>query len=165
MLNGVRCATWVPVTVLMAGISVEALIVQQRIKPTAPGTPGDPNWQRVVALSDGRTFITDGGLAIDMAVVKPKPPAEGLAQVPGKVLESHLAGSFTNECGLSDLAVKEAGRTYVAPSGVLLNATYVDYLRRTLSASSVRLRMKGNAEPIVIVANGSAVGVLMPVKQ
>jgi hypothetical protein len=43
--------------------------------------------------------------------------------------------------------------------------TYVDFLRRTMSASTVRLRMKGNMEPIVIMANGSAVGVLMPVKQ
>ena len=80
-------------------------------------------------------------------------------------LEGYLAGSFTHEFGLGELKVKEAGRTYVAPSGVLVSATYVDFLRRTMSASTVRLRMKGNMEPIVIMANGSAVGVLMPVKQ
>jgi hypothetical protein len=116
-------------------------------------------------LSDGRTLVTDGGMAIDVEIAKPKLPAEGLTKIPGKILEGYLAGSFTHEFGLGELKVKEAGRTYVAPSGVLVSATYVDFLRRTMSASTVRLRMKGNMEPIVILANGSAVGVLMPVKQ
>ena len=162
MLNGAR---WVLMAVLLTGVPVGALLVQEKIKPTAPGTPGDPNWQRVVSLSDGRKFVTDGGMAIDIAIAKPKLPAEGLAEIPGKILEGHLAGSFTHEFGLGELKVKEAGRTFVAPSGVLLSVTYVDFLRRAMPASTVRLRMKGNMEPIVIMANGSAVGVLMPVKQ
>jgi hypothetical protein len=33
------------------------------MKPAVPGTPGDPVWQGTVHMSDGRTFITDGGLA------------------------------------------------------------------------------------------------------
>ena len=148
--------------VLALASTISGPTQQQKIKPTAPGSSGDPNWQRLVTLSDGRTLVTVGGMALDVEIAMPKLPAEGLTKIPGKILEGYLAGSFTHEFGLGELKVKEAGRTYVAPSGVLVSATYVDFLRRTMSASTVRLRMKGNMEPIVIMANGSAVGVLMP---
>ena len=32
---------------------------------------GDPVWQGTLRMSDGRTFITDGGLAVDVAVARP----------------------------------------------------------------------------------------------
>ena len=51
-----------------------------------------------------------------------------------------------------------------APNGIALNATYVSYLRRILSGST-RFRMTGDLQPVVIVADGKAVGVLMPVKK
>src|SRR5690349_3525465 len=44
---------------------------QTAMKPAAPGTAGDPAWQGTVHMSDGRTFITDGGLAVDAAFAKP----------------------------------------------------------------------------------------------
>jgi hypothetical protein len=47
---------------------------------------------------------------------------------------------------------------------VLLAQTRI-FLRRTLPARSVRFRMNGGMQPVVIVASGTAVGVLMPVKQ
>jgi hypothetical protein len=47
---------------------------------------------------------------------------------------------------------------------VLLAQTRI-FLRRTLPARSVCFRMNGGMQPVVIVASGTAVGVLMPVKQ
>ena len=136
---------------------------QPPMKPTAPGTRGEPAWQGVVRASDGRTFITDGGLAIDAAIAKPaKLPARELA---AKVLEGYLAAAHKAEYSLSELRVAEPSKTYASPNGVLLNATYIDYLRKILPASTVRLRMTGDMQPVVIAANGTAVGVLMPVKK
>jgi hypothetical protein len=133
------------------------------MKPTPPGTRGEPVWQGVVRASDGRTFITDGGLAIDAALAQPATlPTRELA---AKVLEGYLAATHKAEYSFADLRVAEPSRTYASPSGVLLNATYIDYLRKILPASSVRLRMAGDMQPVVIAANGKAVGVLMPVKK
>src|SRR5262245_56570279 len=67
------------------------VVVAQTMKPTVPGTPGDPQWQGILRLSDGRTFVTDGGLAIDAALAKPAAlPSRELA---AKVLETYLGAS------------------------------------------------------------------------
>jgi hypothetical protein len=107
-------------------MTAQVLLAQTRIKPTTPGSSDDPAWQSVVRLPDGRTFVTDGGLAIDVAFAKP-------AQLPTRELPPKV--------------------------------TYINFLRRTLPARSVRFRMNGGMQPVVIVASGTAVGVLMPVKQ
>jgi len=138
------------------------ILSAQQMKPTAPGTAGDPAWQGVVRLSDGRSFITDGGLALDVAFAKPATlPAR---EIPGKVLETYLNAERKDEYGLSDLTPVATGKTFTTPSGIPLNATYIDYLRRTLS-SSVRFRVGGELDPIGIVASGKVVGVLMPVRK
>jgi hypothetical protein len=144
-------------------MAAQMMVAQTRMKPTAPGTSGDPTWQGIVRMRDGRTFVTDGGLAIDAALAKPaKLPDRELA---AKLLETYFAASHKNECGFKDLAGATSGRTYSTPSGIALNATYINYLRRILPAASARFRMNGNMEPVVIVVNGKAIGVLMPVKQ
>jgi hypothetical protein len=56
-------------------VASQPVLAQSRMKPTAPGTSGDPIWQGVVRLSDGRRLVTDGGIAIDAALAKlPKLP-------------------------------------------------------------------------------------------
>jgi hypothetical protein len=66
-------------------IATQVLAAQTRMKPTVPGTSGDPVWQGIVRLSDGRAFVTDGGLAVDVAVAKPAKLPD--REVPGKILE------------------------------------------------------------------------------
>jgi len=151
------------VTTALSLVMAPVLVAQTPMKPTAPGTPGDPMWQGIVRLSDGRTFVTDGGMAIDAALAKPaKLPERELA---GRVLESYLNASHEHEYGFADLTAAASGLTYTAPAGIALNATYVSYLRRTLPARAVRLRMTGEMQPIVIAIDGKVVGVLMPVRQ
>jgi hypothetical protein len=150
-------------TVAVAVVTAHVVLAQTPLKPTAPGTPGDPTWQGILRMTDGRTFITDGGLAMDAALVKPaKLPERELAT---KVLEGYLNAPHKEEYNLSDLNVAASGKTYTAPNGLALNATYINFIRRTLPPGAVRLRMSGGLQPIVIVANGTPVGVLMPVKQ
>ena len=151
-------------TALLAVVTTTQLLqAQTPLKPTAPGSSGDPAWQGVVHLTDGRTFVTDGGLAIDVAFAKPAQlPSR---ELPPKVLDQYLTAAHKNEYGFSDLSAAASGRTYTAPNGISLNASYVNFLRRTLPTRSVRFRMNGDMQPVVIVASGTAVGVLMPVKQ
>jgi hypothetical protein len=40
-------------------MSAQVLLAQTRIKPTTPGSLGDPAWQAFVRLADGRTFVTE----------------------------------------------------------------------------------------------------------
>src|SRR6476659_1979666 len=143
------------VTVAVAVMTAQLLFAQTRepMKPTAPGTPGDPAWQGIVHLNDGRTFVTDGGLAIDAAIARP-------AQLPERelgagVLERYLSAAHRDECRFSDLTAAATGRTYTTPSGIALNGTYIDYLRRTLPTRSVRLRMTAPMQPVVVVDDGT----------
>jgi hypothetical protein len=141
------------------GMLFATAAVGEPLKPAAPGAGGDPVWQRVVRLSDGRTLVTDGGLAIDAALAKPaKLPT---AEASGKIIEGFLARQGA-DVAITDL--RAAGTTYTAPNGMKLGAAYVDYLRRTLG-ERVTFRMGGELDPIVIVAGGKPVGVLMAVRR
>ena len=51
-------------------------------------------------MRDGRTFVTDGGLAIDAALAKAaKLPDRELAT---KILEDYLGAAHKDECGFKD---------------------------------------------------------------
>lgn len=166
-IAGRQSVAWVCLTMSLILVSAGVPAVtaqQQRMKPTAPGTPGDPKWQRHLRLSDGRTFVTDGGLALDAALAKPATlPGEVLSSASSKVLEGYMAAKRKDECSVSELKKAANGRSYTSPTGIGFNATYIDYLRRILPAASLRFRMEAHLDPVVIVSNGTVVGVLMPV--
>jgi hypothetical protein len=131
--------------------------------PSAPGGAG-PTWQRTLRLSDGRTFVTDGAMAIDATLAKPATlPADVLPPASASLIERHMAAQSPDEFGLSQLSPRPDARTYRTPSGVDLNRTYVDFLRRALPPARVRLRTRGGREPVVVLLDGRPVGVLMPV--
>lgn len=143
-------------------LGVQQVLAQERMHPTAPGTPGDPVWQGILRLPDGRTFVTDGGLVIDAAIARP-------ASLPGrefppKLLQSFFGAPHEHEYGFEDFHAAATGKTYTTPEGVGLNATYVDFLRRVLPRSA-RFRLGGATGPIVVTVDGNAVGAFMPVAQ
>src|SRR5206468_181278 len=76
---------------------------QTPLKPTAPGTSGDPAWQGTVHTSSGRTFVTDGGLAVDVAVAKPA--SVPTRELPARVLDDYFKMSYANEYGFADLTL------------------------------------------------------------
>jgi hypothetical protein len=115
-------------------------------------------------LQDGRTLVTDGALALDAALAKPPVPPSDLGPSPGGILERHLSADLPDEFRLAQLEPGQRPQTYVAPSGVVLSARYVDYLRRTLPERNLRLRMKGELDPVVLVLDGRPVGLLMPMR-
>ena len=141
-------------------------VAHAQLKPTAPGTPGDPVWQRTLHLSDGRTFVTDGGLAIDAALAKPAslPPAT-LPEASAKVIEQYLAAKPKDDVAFSDLKLAPNGTSYLSPTGLALNATYVNFLKRILPTRTLRFRMGEELQPMVIESGGKPVGVLMAVRR
>lgn len=131
-------------------------------KPPSP-VDGTPAWKRMVRIADGRTFVTDGSLAIDVTLARPSPPpAQVLSGGTAKVLEGYLSAQLKDEFGLSELKKSGTPSYYLSPSGVMLNTMYVDYLRRLLPGATLRFRMEGGVNPVIILSNGAVVGVLMP---
>jgi hypothetical protein len=102
-------------------------------------------------------------MTLDMALAKPAaPPSSIVGGAVATTVEGHLAAQLPNDIALGDLG--RHGSNYGGPGGILLNAGYIDYLRALLPARRVRLRMKTNAEPVVIVLDGKAVGLIMPMR-
>src|SRR5262245_57488253 len=106
---------------LAAVLMVVAVSAQTRtpMKPAVPGASGDPVWQGTVHMSDGRTFVTDGALAVDTALAKPA--ALPTRAIPGKVLEDYAKAPHKDECGFADLTMALTGKTYSSPSGIALS--------------------------------------------
>ena len=150
------------VTTLVLVVGAPALWAQ-RMTPTTPGSAGDPQWQAVTRLTDGRTFVTDGGMAIDTAIAKVAKLPE--KEYPGKIIETYLDAPHQQEYGFADFKAAASGNTYETPIGIPLNATYINYLRRILPVAATRFRLSGERQPVVIVVGGKAVGVLMPVRK
>ena len=114
-------------------------------------------------LHDGRTFISDGAVALDAALTKAtSSETQVLPEASAKIIEGYLTAELPDE--FASYQLTRRGETYVAPSGVRLNPIYIDYLRRTLPESRLRFRMKSDLEPVVVLLDGKAVGLLMPIK-
>jgi hypothetical protein len=141
-------------------VIVAAIAVSTAHAGKAQTPNGDPAWRGMVKLPDGRTLVTDGKMALDVELAKPKPVPTNVAGS-GKVIDGHLRAAWPDEFAPSQLSRGSKPGMYVSPSGVVLAATYVDYLRRTLPAGQWRLRMKGTYEPVIILVNGTPSGVLM----
>jgi hypothetical protein len=148
---------------LTLALNVVSNSVRAQDSSPPAGTNRPPAWKRVVHLHDGRTFVSDGAIALDLDLVKPaERPKRGLPEATATIIEGYLNAQLLNECALSQLTRR--GETYAAPNAVTLNPSYIEYLRRTLPESRVRLRMKGPTEPVVVLLDAKAVGLLMPMR-
>jgi hypothetical protein len=149
----------------LAGVAAPAALFQTRTKGPSPGRGGaPPGWNRVLKLTDGRTFVTDGAMTLDAALARPSSlPAEVLGEGSAKVIEKYMAAQLPNEIDLGQLRASGSDR-YVAPDGLALNAGYVDYLRAALPVRRVRLRMNRDLDPIIILLDGKPVGLVMALR-
>jgi len=150
---------------LLVGANANAQETDLSLSPGANAPP----WRLVIPLTDGRTFVSNGHIAIDAAFAKLEVLPTSIANT--KVIEDYLTAPFEDEFDLTQLKTGIGSRdspnygNYTAPSGVVLNAVYIDYLLRTLPARKVRLGMRGDADPVVILLDATPVGVLMPVRR
>jgi hypothetical protein len=148
---------------LVLALTAHLAVAQDEPASPMPAQGSPLSWQQLVRLHDGRTFVSDGRFALDAELAKPAVmPSQVLQEPIAKLIEGYVTAELPDEFGFSQLT--RGGKNYTAPSGVLLNSMYVDYLRRALPASRLRFRMKSDSEPIVILLDGKAVGLLMPMK-
>ena len=133
--------------------------------PLTFAADGVPAWKKTLEMSDGRTFVTDGAMTIDAALAKPAElPKDVLPQASSKIMEKFMAAELPNEYAIGELERAESGK-YRAPNGLILSALYVDFLRSVLADGTLRLRMKGDLEPVVVLSSGKAVGLVMAMKR
>jgi hypothetical protein len=139
---------------------------QTKISPSTPGVEAAPIWTRALQVPDGRTFVSDGALALDVALAKPaKMPETNLGAQSGAIIARAFTGEHQEEVGLSDLGTGPFKNTFATPKGTVLNGNYVKFLRGVDSAARLRLRVKGEMQPIAIFLDGQPVGVVMAVRR
>ena len=105
-------------------------------------------------MPDGRTFVTDGGLSIDAALVKPASMPEKLPPASATQIDRLLATPYENETTLGDLRAGNAPNTFTTKDGVILNGNYITLLRSVLAPGRTRLRTRGKTDPVVVVQDG-----------
>ena len=153
-----------PIWLLVSVGLISDRVMGQDSSPSPTPAQNRPlTWKRVVHLHDGRTFISDGAVALDVALTKASVAgSQVLPEASAKIIEEYLTAKLPDE--FASYQLTRRGETYVAPTGVTLNPIYVDYLRRTLPESRLRFRMKSDLESVVVLLDGKAVGLLMPMK-
>ncbi len=122
-----------------------------------------PAWIDKVKLPppDGRTFISDGGLILDVDVAKPAVrPSQSMAADMGKAVAGYLSDHYPTEFGLSDLKEGPSPAVFIGPQGFAVSRNYVTFLTRY--APRVRLRTKGAGAPVLLVLDQRHIGLLLP---
>jgi hypothetical protein len=138
-------------------------VAGQDIRMSNPDVEAPPHWTRLVKLPDGRTLVSDGGIAIDAAIAKPSSmPTVTVSESTGVTFANLFKARFEHEFGLSELSPGTRRNTLTGPGGVLLNGNYINFLRQTAGAQRVRLRANSGPQPLVIVIDGQPCGVVMP---
>lgn len=147
-------------------VAMAGTMAGQTSKPplSSPSVVAPPTWWRAIPMPDGRMFVTDGGLSVDAALVKPATLPETLPPASATLLARHLSAPYENETGLNDLQPGTLRNTFITPDGVVLNGNYITLLRSILAPSRTRLRTKGKTDPVVVVTDERAVAAMMPVQ-
>jgi hypothetical protein len=117
-------------------------------------------WNKMFRLPDGRLFVSDGALTLDAELADlPELPGTELPSSTGDVMARYMAAERPDEIELDDLERGTHAQTYEAPNGLPFAAKYVEFLREAVPDAS--LRIGGDRDPVVIVADGRAVGLIM----
>ncbi len=122
-----------------------------------------PAWTHSVKLPppDGRTFVSDGGLVLDIGFAKPAVrPSQAMPADMATAIAGYLSGYYPTELGLADLREGPAKNVFLGPPGLALSRNYVTFLTRY--APRVRLRTKGEGYPVLLVLDGRTIGLLLP---
>lgn len=163
MTNSIRTLTalarkprrvgWVQLALIgtLAALSFDAAVPQETLGIV---------WNRMFRVPDGRIFVTDGAIMLDAELADlPELPGTELPASTGEVMARYMAAERANEIELDDLERGAASQTYEAPNGLPFAAKYIEYLREVVP--DALLRIGGDLEPVVIVDEGEAVGLVM----
>ena len=153
-----------PAVLIVALAAVATTAAAQAPPPSDPKLVQTvPVWTHKVKLPppDGRTFVSDGGLVLDVEVAKPAVrPSESMPADMGTAVAGYLSGYYPTEFGLSDLRDGPSPAVIVGPQGFAVSRNYVTFLTRY--APRVRLRLKGDGHPVLLVLDQRNIGLLLP---
>jgi len=155
------CLPAVLILVLVTSASSAAVQTPPQSDPKLVQTV--PAWTHKVKLPapDGRTFVSDGGLVLDVEIAKPAMrPSQTMPADMGTAVAGYLSGYYPTEFGLSDLHEGQTSAVFVGPQGFSVSRNYVTFLTRY--APRVRLRTKGVGYPVLLVLDQRNVGLLLP---
>ena len=136
---------------------------QPPIKPSSPAVVAPPTWSRVLNMPDGRTFVSDGGISVDVTLAKPITlPSVVIPPESSKILASLMTAPYDKEIGLAELQPGGFKNSFTTSDGIFLNGNYVTFLRQVVPLGRTRLRTKGTRDPVVVAIDGQPVGIMMP---
>jgi hypothetical protein len=127
-----------------------------------------PEWTSVAKLRDGRQFVTDGSIALEVAVAEvEEPPQETSRAWFSEALSQHSVAERQELFSLKDIKASEGNPSIVVgPGNLQLEETYVTYLSNKLSSSHrVSFWQHSRMQPIVIVVDGVGAGAMKPLAQ
>lgn len=129
----------------------------------------EPRWTATSELSDGRIFVTDEHIAIDVAWAEPDsmPGSTFPASRIEPTIRRKERAASTTSMGLGNVlkgGVQENG-TFRGPGGIPLAEVYVGYLRGKFMFHNVVLHSNLRGEDLVIEIDGEYAGVLAPAIQ
>ncbi len=124
-----------------------------------------PEWTSVAKSRDGREFVTDGRIAIDVAYarVKELPEAESSASWFSDALYRNSLAERRVLFAARDIKPSYGNSVIVlAPAGLELEESYVSYIQNKFSTShNIGYWQQSPTQPVVIVFDGSiAVGAM-----
>lgn len=127
-----------------------------------------PEWTSVAKSRDGRQFVTDGKIAMDVELAQPKalPTTESPAWF-GEALDANARAERRVLFSIADIKPSQGNpEIVVAPGGMQLEESHVTYLQLKYASSyQVGLWQQRSMQPVVVVINGQAVGAFKPISQ
>lgn len=127
----------------------------------------EPVWTATSELTDGRVFVTDTHIALDVAWAEPQTIPSGTfprERVEPLIhwLERAGAPSGMRLGEVKDVGVEGALR---GPGGILLSPDHIAYLRGKFAFHDVVLYARQNDEDVVITIDGDFAGVMAPMEK
>ena len=152
-------------TALTLPLLGQATATWQAPSPAATASGAStPAWSKRLQLPDGRTFVSDGAIALDVDVARPGTlPSVQLPAATGANIGKMLDAPFTAEFRSAQLVTR--GKHYATPDGVVLNRLYVDFLRRMVAPARLSFRVNGASAAVVAALEGRPIAVVMPMAQ
>jgi hypothetical protein len=123
----------------------------------------EPEWTSVAKL-EGKSYVTDGNIAIDMKLIQvaQPPPLQSASKWFSESIFQNARADTKEQFNLDDIRESDGNPLIVVgPNEQQLEEKYVSYLSGKLSSSHrVAFWQLSEMEPMVIVVDGQAVGAM-----
>jgi hypothetical protein len=126
----------------------------------------EPEWTSVVNHRDGRRFVTDGKIAIDVKFAEPKklPTTTSASWFDSALYHHSIAEKQELFANVDIRADPEDATVLTAPGGLVFDKAQIDYVRGKFHGRLSFWQFQ-RMEPVVIMVDKQAIGVLRVLSQ